>query len=101
MDVLLVNEELRIVSIVELKAANWGTMARHRVLPNVRRYARQVWKYIDELEFQGYEVCPDIWFLGRPSDPAVAQMVEDELGRYGIATTWNAEEISPVTPWRE
>jgi hypothetical protein len=83
--------------VIEVKNTNWDMMAEHRVRPNVRRHARQVWSYLapklDDLEagisdvvfLQGAVIYPH-----RPTTDR-ADLIEEMLGEEGLSVAYDDE----------
>ncbi len=82
--------------VVEVKSTDWDARAAHRVLPNLARHARQVWRYLDAFmprldrgELSGLQAA--LVYPRRPSKPGRAEMVEDALDSHGIAVLFYDE----------
>ena len=68
LDVFVSDNGTEVRAIVEIKHSDWDKMTPGAVRRNVRRQARQVWKYI-ELQPTLDGICPGIVCPKRPSDP--------------------------------
>ncbi len=85
------DEEL--VAVVEVKDSNWDAMAPKRVRPNARRYARQIWTYIESQLEDGRQVSPGIIFPKRPQVAGRREEVERLFDEEGIPVVWQDETI--------
>jgi hypothetical protein len=82
--------------VMEVKNTDWDARAAHRVLPNLARHARQVWKYLDALmprldagELAGLQAA--LVYPQRPSHPGRAAVIEQTLGDHGISVLFYDE----------
>ena len=87
-----------LVAIIEIKNSDWDRMTLDAVRRNVRRQARQLWKYIEsQLEGLGgderKEVCPGIVYPRRPTTPGRLKLIENLLEEEGIPVVWDDESI--------
>ena len=87
-----------LVAIVEIKNTDWDRMTPDAVRRNVRRQARQIWRYIEsQLEGLGSderkEVCPGIVFPRRPTTPGRLELIEKLFEEEGIPVVWDDEPI--------
>jgi hypothetical protein len=81
-------ESNRLVVIDEVKRSDWDRMAAHRVRPNVLRYARQLWRYIDADESAAFPVVmAAIHFPARPAADRAAE-IEAIFEEAGISVVW-------------
>lgn len=84
------------VSVVEIKHTDWDRMKPAAVRRNARRYARQLWQYIDS-QLQGLgedkvrDVCPGIIFPNRPVDANRLKLIEELFDAEGIPVVWEDE----------
>jgi hypothetical protein len=85
-----VDEELD--SVVEFKRSDWDRMAPHRVGPNIRRYVRQVWRYIEAVMEEGKDVSPGIVFAHMPKDAGLKRRIEEAFEEECITIVWADEE---------
>ncbi len=78
--------------VIEIKNTDWDAMASHRVAPNARRHARQLWRYLDSPE-----VAPKtdeefaqlfIEYPRAPSTPGRREQVEAILNDNWITVVW-------------
>ena len=87
-----------LVAVVEIKHTDWDRMTPTGVRRNARRYARQLWQYIDS-QLQGLgennerEVCPGIIFPNRPADADRLTLIERLFEEEGIPVVWEDETI--------
>lgn len=82
--------------VMEVKNTDWDARAAHRVLPNLARHARQVWRYLDALwprldagELAGLQAA--LVYPRRPSHPGRAAVIEQTLGDHGISVLFYDE----------
>jgi hypothetical protein len=82
--------------VIEVKNTDWDARADHRVMPNLSRHTRQVWRYLDALmprvdagELAGLQAA--LLYPHRPSDPGRAQLIEETLDRQGISVVFYDE----------
>ena len=68
LDVFVSEDFSEVRAIVEIKNSDWDKMRPQAVRRNVKRQARQVWRYI-ALQPTLDGICPGIVFPKRPSDP--------------------------------
>lgn len=93
-DVLSVMEDTnshaeRIAVIDEIKLSDWDRMAPHRVRPNIRRFVRQIWRYIEADEMAEFPIAmAAIHFSRRPADARAAE-VEKAFAEEGITVVWS------------
>ncbi len=90
LDVFVSEEGSEVRAIVEIKHSDWDKMTPPAVLRNVKRQARQIWRYI-ELQPTLDGICPGIVFPKRPSDPERLQLIEHLFEEDGIAVAWEDE----------
>ncbi len=91
--------------VVEVKSTDWDARAPHRMLPNLARHARQVWRYLDALmprveagELSGLQAA--LVYPHRPSQPGRAELVERVLERHGISVLFYDELEDPTNDQR-
>lgn len=90
LDVFVSDADGEIRAIVEIKNSNWDKMAPQAVRRNVRRQARQIWRYI-ELQPTLDGICPGVVFPKRPSDPQRLELIEHLFEEEGIPVVWEDE----------
>ena len=91
---LFVSCDEDLVSIVEIKNSDWDKMTLTAVKRNVRRQARQLWKYIEAyIQQQGKDVCPGIIFRKRPKIVGRLELVERLFEEEGVPVVWDDEII--------
>ncbi len=93
LDVFVSEDGSEVRAIVEVKHSDWDKMTPRAVQRNVRRQARQIWKYI-ELQPTLDGICPGIVFPKRPSDPKRLALIEDLFEEEGIPVVWEDESIA-------
>jgi hypothetical protein len=81
-------------SVIEVKHSDWDRMASHRVQPNIRRYVRQVWRYIEAVAEEGKDISPAIIFARAPSDPVLKRRIESAFEDECITVAWADEGSS-------
>ena len=84
-----VEADEKLSAIVEIKDSNWDIMTLKAVRRNARRYARQVWNYIEAELDSGKEVSPGIEFSRTPRDSERTQLIESIFDEYSIPVVWN------------
>jgi hypothetical protein len=82
--------------VLEVKNTDWDLRALHRVIPNLRRHARQLWGYLEPLvvladageleQADGVLIYPR-----RPTTPGRAELIEAYLGERGIIAAYYDE----------
>jgi hypothetical protein len=90
-------EGTRAALVCEIKNTDWDAMAPHRVAPNARRHARQLWRYLDtpEVSAIGEEfVQLFVEYPAWPRTPGRGEEVERVLNDNGITVVW-VEEPAP------
>lgn len=92
MDVFVSEEGSEVRAIVEIKHSDWDKMKPDAVRRNVKRQARQIWRYI-ELQESVDGICPGIVFPKRPSDPKRMKQIEALFEEEGIPVVWEDESI--------
>ncbi len=92
MDVFVVASE-DLVAIAEIKSSDWDAMTEKAVRRNAKRYARQLWTYIDSQVARTLDVCPGVVFPARPSKPGRLEFVEQLFEEEGIPVVWEDESI--------
>ena len=75
-------------AVVEIKNSDWDDMAPERVRPNAKRYARQIWTYIESQLELGQHVSPGIIFPKRPNTPGRLDEIERVFDEEGIPVVW-------------
>lgn len=88
-----VDVEDGLVAVVEIKDSDWNAMSEKAVRRNIRRYAKQVWDYIDAEVGDDVSVSPGMIFPRRPSDASRLHLIEDLLLEQGIPVVWQDETI--------
>ena len=88
LDVFVSDDGSEVRAIVEIKHSDWDKMTPRAVRRNVKRQARQIWKYI---EFQPTldGICPGIVFPKSPSDPERLELIEHLFEEQGIPVVWD------------
>ncbi|HEV2815000.1 MAG TPA: hypothetical protein VGW10_17215 [Solirubrobacteraceae bacterium] len=84
-------EGTRAALVCEIKNSDWDAMAPHRVVPNARRHARQLWRYLDspEVEAVGEEFIQlFVEYPRQPRTPGRCEEVERVLNDFGITVVW-------------
>ncbi|MGB2983412.1 MAG: hypothetical protein WBC63_06060 [Candidatus Bipolaricaulia bacterium] len=80
-----------LAAVVEVKNSDWDAMSPKAVQRNAKRYARQIWSYIEaELE-EGNEVSPGITFPKRPETAGRLEEIEKLFDDEGIPVVWQDE----------
>jgi hypothetical protein len=90
LDVFVSEDGSELRAIVEIKHSDWDRMTPRAVRRNVKRQARQIWKYI-ELQPTLDGICPGIVFPKRPSDPERLKLIEHLFEEEGIPVVWEDE----------
>jgi len=90
LDVFVSEDGSEVRAIVEIKHSDWDKMTLQAVRRNVRRQARQIWRYI-ELQPTLDGICPGIVFPKRPRDPARLELIEHMFEEEGIPVVWEDE----------
>ena len=90
LDVLVSEDGSEVRAIVEIKHSDWDKMTAQALRRNVRRQARQIWRYI-ELQPTLDGICPGIVFPKRPSDPERLGLIEHLFEEESIAVVWEDE----------
>ena len=80
-------------AIVEIKDSDWDKMTPQAVRRNVKRQARQIWRYI-ELQTTIDGICPGIVFPKRPKDPERLKRIEQLFEDEGIPVVWEDESVA-------
>jgi hypothetical protein len=93
LDVFVSDNGSEVRAIVEIKHSDWDKMTPRAVRRNVKRQARQVWKYI-ELQPTLDGICPGIVFPKRPSDPKRLELIEHLFQEQGIPVVWEDESTA-------
>ena len=93
LDVFVSNDGSEVRAIVEIKNSDWDKMTPQAVRRNVKRQARQVWRYI-ELQPTVDGICPGIVFPKRPRDPERLKLIEHLFDEEGIPVVWEDESIA-------
>lgn len=90
LDVYVSDDGSDVRAIVEIKHSDWDKMTPEAVRRNVKRQARQVWRYI-ELQETVDGICPGIVFPKRPKDPKRLSLIEQLFDEEGISVVWEDE----------
>lgn len=87
-----------LVSIVEIKNTDWDKIKLENIRRNVKRQARQLWRYIDDTqeEFHEKSVSPGIIFPKLPNDTERIKLVESLFEREFIQVAWQDESLDRV-----
>jgi hypothetical protein len=86
-----------LVSVVEIKNTDWDKIKPENIQRNVKRQARQIWKYIEsQTDLEGKEVSPGIIFPKLPMDPERLELIESIFGDEWIQVVWENEPIDKV-----
>ncbi len=93
LDVFVSDTGSEVRAIVEIKHSDWDMMTPRAVRRNVKRQARQIWRYI-ELQPTLDGICPGIVFPKRPGDPERLELIEHLFEEEGIPVVW--EDESPA-----
>ena len=80
-----------LVNVVEFKRSDWDAMAPHRIGANIRRYIRQLWRYIEGVMEEGNDVAPGIVFAHVPKDPELKRRIERAFEEECITVAWEDE----------
>ncbi|UCE62086.1 MAG: hypothetical protein JSU63_10305 [Phycisphaerales bacterium] len=93
LDVFVSDDGSEVRAIVEIKHSDWDKMTPQAVRRNVRRQARQIWKYIElQPTFDG--ICPGIVFPKRPADTERLKLIEHLFEEEGIPVVWEEESTA-------
>jgi hypothetical protein len=81
------------ISVVEIKASDWDRMTEAAVGRNVKRYAAQVFQYVDS-QMSGIRtgVCPGMVLQVRPLIPGRAELVEKLFNEECLQVAWNEDD---------
>lgn len=90
LDVFVSENGSEVRAIVEIKNSDWDAMTPQAVRRNVKRQARQIWRYI-ELQPTLDGICPGIVFPKRPSDVKRLELIEQLFEEEAIAVVWEDE----------
>jgi len=90
LDVFVSEDGNEVRAIVEIKNSDWDAMTPQAVRRNVKRQARQIWKYI-ELQTMLDGICPGIVFPKRPDDVKRLELIEQLFEEEAIAVVWEDE----------
>jgi hypothetical protein len=85
------DEEL--VAVVEIKNSDWDAMTEEAVRRNAKRYARQLWNYIEAEIEGGFQVSPGIVFPTKPKTERRCAEIERLFEDDGIPVVWEDETI--------
>ena len=82
------------VSVVEIKASDWDQMTEAGVRRKVKRYAAQVFQYVDS-QMSGIRtgVCPAMVLQFRPLKAGRAELVERLFNEECLQITWKEDEV--------
>ncbi|MBN1346882.1 MAG: hypothetical protein JXQ73_29590 [Phycisphaerae bacterium] len=95
LDVFVSQEGSEVRGIVEIKHSDWDKMTPQAVRRNVRRQARQIWRYVEsQSTLDG--ICPGIIFPKRPSDRERLELIEELFGEEAISVVWEDESAAEV-----
>lgn len=92
LDVFVSSDDSEVRAIVEIKHSDWDKMTPQAVRRNVKRQARQIWRYI-ELQPTIDGICPGVVFPRRPSDPKRLELIEQLFEEEGIPVVWEDESV--------
>ena len=81
------------VAVVEIKNSDWDAMKPTAVRRNVRRYSRQIFKYVDAELSEDVTVSIGIIFPKRPSSTERMELVEELFWDEGVPVVWEDESI--------
>jgi hypothetical protein len=82
-----------LVAVVEIKNSDWDAMAPKAVRRNAKRYARQLWDYIEAEIEDGFQVSPGIVFPTKPKTEGRRAETERLFEDDGIAVVWESETV--------
>jgi hypothetical protein len=82
-----------LVAVVEVKNSDWDAMTPKAVRRNAKRYARQLWNYIDVEIEGGFQVSPGIVFPTKPKTEGRLAEIERLFEDDGIPVVWEDETI--------
>ena len=82
-----------LVAVVEVKSSDWDAMTPKAVRRNAKRYARQLWDYIEAEIEDGFQVSPGIVFPTQPKTEGRLVEVERLFDEEGIPVVWEDETI--------
>ena len=85
-----------LAAVVEIKHSDWDAMTPEAVRCNAKRYARQVWNYIESQLEEGKKVSPGVIFPVRPLTPGRLEQVERLFDEEGIPVVWQDESIEDL-----
>ena len=91
-----VDADDQLTAVVEIKHSDWDAMKPEAVRRNAKRYARQVWDYIESQLAEGREVSPGIIFPTRPHTPGRLEEIEQLFDEEGIPVVWQDESIDDL-----
>ena len=93
LDVFVSDDGSEVRAIVEIKHSDWDKMTPRAVRRNVKRQARQIWKYIEsQPTLDG--ICPGIVFPKRPSDAKRLELIEHLFEEQSIPVVWEDESTA-------
>jgi hypothetical protein len=96
-DIFVEEIGVNLVSIVEIKNTDWNKIKPENIQRNVKRQARQIWKYIEyQTDLVGKEVSPGIIFPKLPMDPERLKLIESIFEDEWIQVVWENESIDKV-----
>ena len=93
LDVFVSEDGSEVRAVVEIKHSDWDKMTPQAVRRNVKRQARQIWKYI-ELQPTLDGICPGVVFPTRPTDPKRLKLIERLFEEEGIPAVWDDESMA-------
>jgi hypothetical protein len=82
-----------LMAVVEIKNSDWDAMTPKAVRRNVKRYARQLWNYIEAEIAHGFQVSPGIVFPRSPKIEGRLSEIERLFDEEGIPVVWDDETI--------
>ena len=80
-------------AVLEVKNTDWDQKTITNVRRNVLRHIRQVYRYIDSLNLEGFAVAPGIIYSKQPSDTERRKYIEDLLEEHLIGVVWQDETV--------
>ena len=82
-----------LVAVVEIKSTDWDQPSTAAVRRYVRKYAGQVWDYIESQQDRDSEVSTGIILRDRPANSERVDLIEELFDEEGIPVAWDDESL--------
>lgn len=89
---IFVKDSGNMVTVVEIKAADWDRIEARNRQRNLAAHRRQIWRYIEKyVDGDRVDVCAGIIYPRVPTTVGLREQIEGYLNDYGLQVVWYYE----------